>query len=109
MGEDRSFPVEFAAKPSPEVAFGTRPPPIEDDKTRLTCIVLSLQPFSCHSSGWQKEVPMRLLIALVLLGGFVTAQEATKAASQPALSPAASHVSTLEITIPAGTRIPVTI
>jgi type IV secretion system protein VirB10 len=52
---------------------------------------------------------MRVLIALVLLCGFVTAQEDTRPASQPALSPAVSHVSTTEITIPSGTRIPVTI
>jgi hypothetical protein len=50
---------------------------------------------------------MRLLIALVLLCGVVAAQEATKAASPPALAPAASHASTNEITIPAGTQIPV--
>jgi type IV secretion system protein VirB10 len=52
---------------------------------------------------------MRLLIALVLLSGFVVAQEATKPASPPALAPAASHVVANEVTIPAGTRIPVAI
>jgi hypothetical protein len=52
---------------------------------------------------------MRVLIALVLLCGFVTAQEDMKPASQPALSPAVSHVSATEITIPSGTRIPVAI
>jgi len=52
---------------------------------------------------------MRLLIALVLLGGSVTAQEETKPSSPPALAPAASHSSASEITIPAGTRIPVAI
>jgi hypothetical protein len=52
---------------------------------------------------------MRVLIALVLLGGIVAAQEAAKPDSPPALEPAASHVVTNEITIPAGTRIPVAI
>ena len=52
---------------------------------------------------------MRVLIALLLLCGFVTAQEDTKPASPPALSPAVSHVATTEIMIPSGTRIPVTI
>jgi hypothetical protein len=50
---------------------------------------------------------MRLLIALVVLCGLVAAQEDTKPASPPALATAASHVSTTEITIPAGTKIPV--
>jgi len=44
---------------------------------------------------------------LVLLGGFVAAQEATKPNSTPALAPAASHVAANEVTIPEGTRIPV--
>jgi type IV secretion system protein VirB10 len=52
---------------------------------------------------------MRLLIALVLLCGFVYAQEEAKPSSPPALAPAASHVGVTEITIPAGTRIPVAI
>ncbi len=52
---------------------------------------------------------MRLLIALVLLSGFAVAQEATKPDSPPALAPAASHVVANEVTIPAGTRIPVAI
>ena len=52
---------------------------------------------------------MRLLIALVVLCGLVAAQEDTKPTSPPALATAASHVSTNEITIPAGTRIPVAI
>jgi hypothetical protein len=50
---------------------------------------------------------MRLLIMLVLLGGFVAAQEATKPNSTPALAAAASHVAANEVTIPEGTRIPV--
>lgn len=52
---------------------------------------------------------MRLLIALVLLCGFVAAQEAAKPSSPPALAPAASHLGMTEITIPAGTKIPVTL
>ena len=52
---------------------------------------------------------MRLLIALVLLCGFAAAQEDAKPSSPPALAPAASHVGITEITIPAGTRIPVAI
>lgn len=50
---------------------------------------------------------MRLLIVLVLLCGFVAAQEATRPDSTPALAPAASHVAANEVTIPEGTRIPV--
>ena len=50
---------------------------------------------------------MRLLIALVVLCGLVAAQGDTKPASPPALATADSHVSTTEITIPAGTKIPV--
>ena len=50
---------------------------------------------------------MRLLIVLVLLSGFVAAQEAIKPDSTPALAPAASHVAGNEVTIPEGTRIPV--
>jgi hypothetical protein len=52
---------------------------------------------------------MRLVIALVLLCGFVAAQETDQTASPPSLASAASHVTTNEITIPAGTRIPVAI
>jgi hypothetical protein len=50
---------------------------------------------------------MRLLIASVLLCGLVAAQEDTKPGAPPALAPAVSHVVANEITIPAGTRIPV--
>jgi len=50
---------------------------------------------------------MRLLIMLVLLSGFVAAQEAIKPDSTPALASAASHVAANEVTIPEGTRIPV--
>src|SRR5258707_15746760 len=50
---------------------------------------------------------MRLFVAFVLLCGFAAAQEDTKAAPPPALAPAASHASTNELTIPAGTSIPV--
>src|SRR5260370_39083491 len=49
---------------------------------------------------------MRLLIMLVLLSGFVAAQEVIKPDSTPALAPAASHVAANEVTIPEGTRIP---
>jgi hypothetical protein len=52
---------------------------------------------------------MRVLIALVLLCGLVAAQETTKPASTSALAPASSHVNVTEITIPSGTKIPVTI
>jgi len=52
---------------------------------------------------------MRVLIALPLLCGFVAAQEDTKPVSSPALAPAFSHGNAVEITIPAGTRIPVMI
>ena len=52
---------------------------------------------------------MRLLIALVLLSGFVAAQEASKAGSSPSLTPAASHVRANDVTIPAGTKIPITL
>jgi len=49
---------------------------------------------------------MRILIVLVLLCGFALSQEATKANSSPALS--SSHPSNAdEITIPAGTKVPV--
>ena len=50
---------------------------------------------------------MRLLVALVLMGGLLAAQEDTKPAATPALAPAASRVVTNEVTIPEGTRIPV--
>src|SRR5258708_16634923 len=50
---------------------------------------------------------MRLLIAWVLLCGFVSAQEAPQAGSSPSLTPAASRPSANEITIPAGTKIPI--
>ncbi len=50
---------------------------------------------------------MRLFVAFVLLCVFAAAQEDTKAAPPPALAPAASHTSTNELTIPAGTSIPV--
>ena len=49
---------------------------------------------------------MRQLIVLILLSGFVAAQEAPKA-DAPALKPAASHPNNNEITIPAGTKIPI--
>jgi len=52
---------------------------------------------------------MRLLIAVVLLCAFALAQQDSQPASPPALAPAASHVVANEITIPAGTRIPVAI
>ncbi len=52
---------------------------------------------------------MRLLIALLSLCVLAPAQGDTKTSSPPALAPAASHVNANEITIPAGTRIPVAI
>ena len=49
---------------------------------------------------------MRILIALALLSQFVAAQETAKSKS-PALAPAVSHPAENEITIPAGTKVPV--
>ena len=51
---------------------------------------------------------MRILIALVLLSQFVAAQETTKASS-PALAPSSSHVRANDVTIPYGTKIPITL
>lgn len=52
---------------------------------------------------------MRRLIALALLCGVVAAQDDTKGGSPQALVPAASHVNSNEVTIPVGTKIPVTL
>ena len=52
---------------------------------------------------------MRLIIAMIFLSGFAAAQEVTRPASQSALAPAASHLAADELTIPEGTRIPVTL
>lgn len=51
---------------------------------------------------------MRLLIALVLLSSFSFAQESTKANSTAPLTPAA-HPAGQDITIPAGTKLPITL
>ena len=51
---------------------------------------------------------MRALIALVLLSQLVAAQETTKASS-PTLTPSTSHARVNEVTIPAGTKIPISL
>ena len=52
---------------------------------------------------------MRFLIGFALLCGLAAAQEDSKPSSPPALAPATSHVVANEITIPAGTKIPVSL
>jgi type IV secretion system protein VirB10 len=50
---------------------------------------------------------MRILGVLVLLSSFVVAQEGTQTSASPAFTPGTSHAVAHEITIPAGTKVPI--
>jgi hypothetical protein len=52
---------------------------------------------------------MRILIALVLLSAFVVAQENAKTDVSPGLTPNVPHANVHEITIPAGTKVPISL
>ena len=52
---------------------------------------------------------MRLVTALILLSAFSVAQENAKPAAPSTLAPATAHVVADEITIPSGTKIPVSL
>src|SRR5579885_1585828 len=64
----------------------------------LTCIVFTSQQFLLRC-------PMRVLIVIVLMAGFLVAQEPQQSAA-PALSQG-PHSDAHQLTIPAGTKIPI--